>query len=141
MGSFAAQVKDFADRSKEAQRLILQDALEDVLDKAQTRAQSMARGAPGPTQGAIPVDTGHLAATIASDLNGMGRFGIDQTGPTFELTIAQMDAGDVAHFAWTSAYALATNYGHGTYPGAHWVDLAAAHWPAAVAAAAERHKV
>lgn len=141
MGSFSASVKDFAERSKEAQELILRDALEDVLDKAQTRAQSMARGAPGPTQGAIPVDTGHLAATTASDLNGGGNFSVDETGPTFDLTIAQMGAGDTAHFAWTAVYAMATNYGHGTYPGAHWVDLAAAHWPAAVAAAAERHKV
>ena len=141
MGRFAADVEGFANLAREAQVLILHDALEDTLDLAQRRQQSMARGATSVKPGAIPVDTGYLAATIASDLNGAGAFATDQVGPTFDLTIRGMDIGDVAHFAWTAEYAMAINFGHGTYPGAHWVETAAAFWPENVAKAAARHKV
>lgn len=118
----------------------MQQSVQDVLEKASTRQQSMARGAGGVVRGAIPVDTGHLANTMASDLNGSGTFATDQIGPQFEMTITQMEPGDVAHFAWTAEYAMAIELGHGTYPGAHFVGVAAAQWAAIVAANAEKFK-
>lgn len=138
--NFAASVKDWAERTKAAQKEVMQQSLQDVLEAASTTQQSMARGATGVKVGAIPVDTGHLAATFTSELNGSGSFSTDQTGAGYALTIEQMEPGDTAHFAWTAEYAMAIELGHGTYPGAHFVGVAAAQWPAIVAANAEKLK-
>lgn len=138
--SFAAQVKDFADRTKENMELVLRESTADVLELMQETQQSKARGAATVVYGKIPVDTGHLVNTIASDLNGSGAFGVDQVGPSFAMTIAGMESGDVAHFAWTAKYAMAINYGHGSYPGAHWVEHGAANWQRIVAANAEKYR-
>ena len=138
--TFAAQIADWGERTKENQSLVLRESVQDVMEQAQKSQQSMVRGATGVKYGAIPVDTGFLQNTIASDLNGSGDFVVDAAGTDFELTIAGMESGDTAHFAWTAVYARAVNYGHGTYPGAHWVEAAAAQWRSIVAKNAKRFR-
>ena len=155
---FSAAVKDFARRTKENMELVMRHSIEDVLEQAQQSQQSMARfykdGSYGPhfvEQGKIPVDVGFLINSTASSLNGTGNFDVvkpadendvgSPTEPTFEMTIAEMKSGMTAQFAWTAVYAKAVNYGHGTYPGAHWVDVNAAKWPAIVEKNAEKFSV
>lgn len=135
--SFTAQVSDWVNRSEEKMRTIMQASVQDVMSAAQEPGVSLARGAATVTQGAVPVDTGFLRNSLISGLNGA--FG-PESPDSYILTIAGMDLGDTARFAWTAPYAAAIEYGHGTYPGAHFVGLNAARWEEIVAANAQRLK-
>lgn len=134
--TFAASVKDWADRTKAAQDDVLRSSVEDVMALA-SASQDSYKTRTGPAQqGLIPVDTGHLRNTIASELNGAGEFAIDAEN-NVALTINDMQAGDYLHIAWTAAYAHRINSGFSgtdsagrTYnqPGVHWVERAADGW-------------
>ena len=154
--TFAASVRDWANRSKEAMDDVLRSSVEDVLAVA-SASQESARTRGGPAQqGLLPFDTGFLRNSVASDLNGSGEFatveppkeggsgadGRDQV----VLQIAEMGAGDYLHIAWTAAYARRINSGFSgedsmgrTYnqPGVHFVERAAENWPEIVAQNAE----
>lgn len=135
--SFTAQVSSFVQKSEEKMRKVMQASVQDVLDGAQTAAMSLARGASTVTQGAIPVDTGFLRNSLISGLNGT--FGAEAPD-SYTMTIAGMDLGDTARFAWTAPYAAAIEYGFDTYPGAHFVGVNAARWQDIVAVHAMRLK-
>lgn len=131
--TFSASVKDWAQRTKAAQEAVMRSSIEDVIDVASAM---------------VPVDTGHLKNTLASDLNGAGEFAIDaQSGVA--VTIENMVPGDTLHIAWTAAYAQRINSGFvgedrlgRTYEqaGVHFVERAAANWPEIVDANAEHLK-
>ena len=135
--TFAASVRDWANRTKAAQDDVLRSSVEDVMALASATQESW-RTRTGPAQqGLIPVDTGHLRNTIASELNGGGEFAIDAKNDV-SLTINAMEAGDVLHVAWTAEYARRINSGFsGTdsagraynQPGVHFVERAADSWP------------
>ena len=147
--SFSASVRDWGNRTKQAQEAILHSSLEDVMAVASVTQES-AKTRNGPAQqGAIPRDTGHLVNTVAADLNGSGSFGTDDKNDV-TLLINDMKAGDKMHIAWTAAYAHRINSGFvGTdslgrtfeQGGVHWVETAAEKWDAIVQANAEFLKV
>lgn len=137
MKTFAASVADWAAKTKAAQLQVMRDSVADVIEDA---------GLPKAQGGRMPVDTGNLRNTIASGLNG--DLGLPNSA-SVELTIAQMEAGDVARFAWTAEYAMRQELGFvgedalgRTYnqEGSHFVGGAAAKWPAIVAANVEKNK-
>jgi hypothetical protein len=137
MKSFAASVADWANRTKAAQLSVMRDSVADVIEDA---------GLPKAQGGRMPVDTGNLRNTVASGLNG--EFGPDDSS-NIELTINEMEPGDVARFAWTAEYAMRMELGFvgtdalgRTYEqdGNHFVGGAAAKWEQIVAVNAEKHK-
>lgn len=131
MPTFAADIRAFADRTVGQMRDVMRESTQDVVQAAQTPQVSLARGATGVVQGKIPVDTGFLRNSLVSGLNGS--FGPE--GPeSYALTVAGMEIGDVARFAWTAPHALPTELGHGSYKGAHFVGANAARWSDFVAA-------
>lgn len=148
-GSFTASINNFAEKSKAAQEAVLRSSLEDVMALASVPQESF-RTRQGPAhQGAVPVDTGHLINTLASDVNGSGEFAID-TKSDVALSIEGMGAGDYLHVAWTAAYAHRINSGFvgtdsagRTYEqsGVHFVESAAEKWAQIVDANAEHLKV
>ena len=94
MKSFAAQIDQFKADTMQKMRAVMQESIQDVCDDMQT---------PKAKGGRMPVDTGNLRNTLASELNGSG-FGAAGSD-SYVLTIANMDPGDVARFAYTAAYA------------------------------------
>lgn len=126
--SFTASVQAFADKTAAQMRDVMRESVQDVLDIAQT---------PKAQGGRMPVDTGFLRNSVASGLNGaFSAPGAD----SYELTIAGMDLGDVARFAWTADYAIHQELGTSTMAGNFFVGSAAAQWPQIVEANAARVK-
>lgn len=135
--SFTLQMQAFRDKTKAQARAVLGASVQDLLEDAQT---PVAQG------GRMPVDTGHLRNSLASELNGAK---LAEGPESYTLVAASMDAGDVARFAWTAAHALRQHEGFVgedslgrsfNQQGKHWVDAAAAKWPAIVARNTERLK-
>ncbi len=148
--SFAASVKDWAERTKAAQEEVMRQSVQDVVEVMLT---------PEGSGGKFPVDVGFLINSLAS---GIGDVTFATTAPAFEgdvggggpgsdytLTILQMEPGDVARFALTAEYAMRMENGfHGTDSagrtieqyGRHFMSSAAAQWPQIVAANAEKFK-
>ena len=134
--TFAASIRDFADRTKEAMEDVLRSSVEDVMAVA-SASQESAKTRSGPAQqGLVPVDTGYLRATIAADLNGSGDFPLDAR-TEYALTIQEMKAGDYLRIAWTAPYAQRINSGfvgmdslgrEYNQTGVHWVERAAGDW-------------
>lgn len=99
-------------------------------------AQEVCRIAQTPVSkgGRMVVDTGFLRNSFQSSLNGSTSL---TGGDSYVLVAASMEAGDVAEFGWTAAYARRINYGFTgqdskgrTYnqQGAHFLEGAAAEW-------------
>lgn len=97
-------------------------------------------------RGAIPMDLGTLAGSLQSTL--YGSTSLTQEGEeSFKLVAGDMQAGDVARFAWGGAaapYAARIHYGFSgedslgrTYnsTGTFWIDDAASRWVPTVNAA------
>lgn len=95
------------------------------------------RTVPGVTRGGsvkpgfVPRDTGALAASLVSTLNG-GTLMAEGEG-AYTMTIGGMKAGDVASFGWTAPYARKVHYS-----GWFWVDATVNDWPAIVDAVVKR---
>lgn len=126
--NFTLQVEQFAGKTVEQMRNVLRNSVQDVLETAQ---RPKAQG------GRMPVDTGFLRNSLASGLNGA--FGPPDAN-SYTLTVAGMDLGDVARFAWTAEYAIHQELGTSKFPGNHFVGSAAAQWEKFVAANAARTK-
>lgn len=135
--SFAASVAAFRDKTKRQMRDVFAEAVQDVVEIAQT---------PKAKGGRMPVRDGNLRNSLASGLNGS--FGA--TGPdSYVVTLSGLEIGDIAQFAWTAPYARRMELGFSgtdslgrTYeqPGNHFVGSAAAQWPQRVAYWAARVK-
>lgn len=91
-------------------------------------------------RGAIPRDTGILAASLQSTL--YGSTSLSQAGQESAVLVAgAMRAGDVARFAWggpAAPYAAAVHYGANGVTGTFWIDDAALRWVPTVNAAVAR---
>lgn len=130
-GTFTAQLGAFRDKTKAQMKAVLTESVQDVVAEAQT---PVAQG------GRMPVDTGFLRNSLVSELNGAQ---VAQGAGSYALAAEGMEPGDVARFGWTAEYALRMENGFvgedslgRTYnqPGRHFVEGAAAQWPAIVAA-------
>ena len=128
MKSFAASLDAFANKTVAQMEAVMKESIQDVVAIAQT---------PKAAGGRMPVDTGFLRNSLASSINGA--FGAP--GPdSYELTIAGMEIGDVARFAWTAEYAMYQELGTSKMHGNHFVGAAAAEWPQVVDRNAARVK-
>lgn len=147
--TFAASIRDWANRTKENMDDVLRSSVEDVVNDIKSKTQESYRTRTGPAQpGLLPVDESFLRNSVASDLNGSGEFptveppeggggGADGNAAVI-LQIQDMSAGDVLHVAWTAEYAHRINSGFSgtdsagrTYnqPGVHFIERAADSWP------------
>ena len=103
----------------------------------------------GPVQaagdgGAMPVDTGFLRASVR--ISKEAPIPIDKSARPVEgqsysysesaitLAILSAEIGEKLYVTYTASYARAVNYGAGSRPGYHFVDLAAQRWPQIVSA-------
>jgi hypothetical protein len=122
MGSFAADIRAFGIKRTADLRAVVQESVQDTVDDMQAN---------------VPIDTGFLKNSLASGLNG-------SFGPPGEndylLTIAGMDLGDVARFAYTADYAIHQELGSQGRAGRHFMGTAAAKWPETVRRNAARIK-
>lgn len=124
--SFTAQLGQIADLIEEDMQKVLRQSAQDVGDIAQTPAS---KGGP------MPVDTGFLRNSFASELNGSG---VAKGPAAHTLAIAKMDFGDMLRMGWTAAYARRRNYE--PVNGGMFRDVASAQWPAIVRKNAEKVK-
>ncbi len=126
-----AHLDAWARKIKKRTDLIVRQATHDVIASASRTRPGVMRG--GTVQpGYVPRDTGFLAASLVSSLNGSTAL----TGEdSYIMVVADMDAGDVAEFGWTAAYARVAHY-----RGWMWVDVAANNWPRIVDQVVERAK-
>lgn len=136
--TFTAQLDQFRTRTKEQMKAVLQQSVQDVLEEA-SRPEALG--------GRMPVKTGFMRNSLVSELNGSTSWPVTKPGqdggaPHYLLTIAQMEPGDIARFAWTAAYAARMENGFVgqdskgrtfNQQGRHFVEAAAAQWPQFVA--------
>lgn len=137
--SFAAQVADFKGRTLKKMRYVAVNAIQDVMEAAQTPQPSSQRTGTF-IEGRIPVDTSALINSLTS---GKGSGGGAKGALSYTTAIAGMQIGDRLTFAWTMPYALRIEAGFvgtdslgRTYnqPGRHFVGKNAARFSEFVAA-------
>lgn len=137
MTTFTVQMQAFRDKTKAQMRAALSASVQDVISEAQR---------PEAQGGRMPVDTGFLRGSLVSELNGAK---IAEGADSYTLAAAQIEPGDVARFGWTAEYArrmelgfVGTDSKGRTYnqSGRHFVEGAAAQWPAIVERNAARLK-
>lgn len=121
MGTFTAQIKVFADGSKEKIEAVVKQSAQEVFSIAQT---PIAQG------GRMPVDTGFLRNSLAAELNGATVAG---GADAYVLAVAGMELGDVIFAGWTANYARVQEYMAGNF----YMLGAAQQWQAIVARNAE----
>ncbi len=124
-----AQLPDWSLKTQKRLDVVVKQSTHDVIALASQTAPAKARG--GSVQpGFVPRDSGFLAASLQSSLNGSTAL----TGEgSYVMAVAGMKAGDVAEFGWTAVYARAVHY-----RGWLWVDHAANQWQAIVADVVKR---
>lgn len=126
-----AELDKWVLQTERRMKAVVRGATDRVMDIAQT---------PEAKGGRMPVDTGFLRNSLVSSVNGGGTA---KGASSYALIAGTMDAGDIATFGWTADYARRLNGGFTgqdklgrTYnqAGRHWLEGAAAQWPAIVAA-------
>lgn len=101
--TFAAQLKDFADLTKQNMKYVATQSIQDVLRAAQTTQPGVRQTGGSFEVGKIPVETSELVNSLTSE-------GV--TGPESYVTaIANMEIGDVLEFAWTAPHSLPMELG------------------------------
>lgn len=125
MGTFTAQIKAFADKSKEKIEAVVKQSAQEVFSIAQT---------PKAMGGRMPVDTGFLRNSLVAELNGSTVAG---GADAYVLAVAGMDAGDVVFAGWTASYARYQEYGTSSIAGNFYMLNAAQQWQAIVGRNAE----
>lgn len=123
--TFAAQLRGIADKNVDKMEAVLSASVEDVMFEAQLSDDD---------GGKMPVDTSDLRNSLVSELNGTE---IGQGPDSYVLTAQAMGIGDIARFAWTTAYARRMHFGFVgedslgrayNQPGCFWIDGAAMNW-------------
>lgn len=120
--TFTAQVAAFRDMTVKNMRYVASQAIQDVLEAAQTSQVAMAKGATSVEPGKIPVADSTLINSLSVD-------GGAAAPDAYVAAISGFEIGDVMRFAWTAPYAMRIEVGWGTYPGAHFVGVNAARFP------------
>ena len=125
--TFAAQIKGFADLTKQNLKYVAIEAIQDVMEAAQTPQLAMSKGATSFEVGKIPVAESELINSLTSE----GAAGQD----SYTVALAGYGLGDYMRFAWTAPHAMRIENGFTvtdalgrTYnqPGRHFVGANAA---------------
>lgn len=134
---FTAQISEFLELTERNKRYVARQAIQDVLERAQTTQPSVKQTGGTFQRGKIPVDTGDLvnSQTVA------GTSGSD----AYTVAIAGYEVGDSLRFAWTAQHALPMELGftaeNGTeVPGRFFVTDAVAEFEAFVKARVDEVK-
>lgn len=125
MATFTAQIKAFADKSKEKVEAVIKQSAQEVFSIAQT---------PKAQGGRMPVDTGFLRNSLIAQINGAT---VSGGSDAYTLAIAGAEAGDTIFGGWTANYARFMEYGTSRTPGNFYMLSAAQQWQAIVARNAE----
>jgi hypothetical protein len=126
---FTAQLRNITDRQKRNMRYIATEAIQDVMEAAQTPQVGVtAKHFQGPwMEGRVPVVEGDLIKSLKS---GIGSASSEAGSTSYVTAIADYDLGDRLEFEWTMEYALRIEAGfNGTdslgreykQPGRHYV--------------------
>ena len=102
MKTFTAQLQDFANLTKKNLRYVAVNAIQDVVEAAQTPQPSVKRTGGSFQEGKIPVDTSELINSLISGANGS--FG-PQSADSYAVALAGYDIGDYMRFGWTAPHA------------------------------------
>ena len=101
--TFTAQVEGWTEQTLKNMRYVAGEAIQDVVEAAQTPQPSAKRTGGTFIEGRIPVDTGDLINSLRSSIGGVG----GTTGPaSYAVVIAGFEIGDVLSFEWTQPYAM-----------------------------------
>ncbi|MEX0301955.1 MAG: hypothetical protein AB3N24_05980 [Leisingera sp.] len=101
---FSAQVAEFSQKTKRNMRYVAAEAIQDVVEAAQTTQLGITRGAESFEEGKIPVGlTGDLVNALVSSIDG-GASGAGAA--SYATVIAGMELGDRLTFTWTQEYAM-----------------------------------
>lgn len=103
MTTFAAQVAGFRNKTVKALRYVAVNAIQDVMEAAQTPQPSVKRTGGTFIEGRIPVDTSALINSLTTGINGSAGA---KGSASYAAVLAGLDIGDVITFAWTMPYAL-----------------------------------
>lgn len=125
MSNFTAQIKAFADKSKEKIEAVVKQSAQEVFSIAQT---------PKAQGGRMPVDTGFLRNSLIAELNGATVAG---GADAYVLAVAGLELGDVVFAGWTAEYARHMEYGTSKTPGNFYMLSAAQQWQQIVSRNAE----
>jgi hypothetical protein len=125
MSTFTAQIKAFADKSREKIEAVVKQSAQEVFSIAQT---------PKAQGGRMPVDTGFLRNSLVAELNGAT---VGGGADSYVLAVGAMDLGDTIFAGWTADYARHMEYGTSKTPGNFYMLSAAQQWQAIVARNAE----
>lgn len=125
MSSFTAQIKAFADKSKEKIEAVVKQSAQEVFSIAQM---------PKAAGGRMPVDTGFLRNSLIATLNGSA---VGGGADAYTLAIAGAELGDTIFAGWTANYARFMEYGTSKASGNFYMLNAAQQWQAIVARNAE----
>ena len=120
--TFTAEVDAWVRKTEQRMKFVTRESTKRLIQRASRTAPGKMRGGEVKV-GFVPRDTGFLAASLMSTLFGstiLTRIGED----SYSFVVAGMEAGDVATFIWTAAYARRVHYEGGWL----WVDDAAANW-------------
>lgn len=101
-GIFAGDLRAFADLSRQNIRYILNEAVQDVMEGAQTPQQAISAGAASFERGKIPENSGELINSLHLDGQAVGR----------DAAVGGMiEPGTVQTFEWQAPYAARIEYG------------------------------
>ena len=108
MKTFTAQIQAFADLTKQNLKYVAVNAIQDVVEAAQTPQMSVKRTGGTFVEGKIPVDTSELINSLASGANGVfGAPGND----SYAVALAGYKLGDYMRFGWTAPHAMRMELG------------------------------
>ncbi len=107
--TFTAQLRNFTDKTEAKMRRVAFEAIQDVVEGAQTPQTGITRGATSFEEGKIPIGTtekliNSLTASINGSKVGEGRF-------SYTTALTGFQIGDTMTFAWTMEYAARIEFG------------------------------
>lgn len=126
--TFAAQIQDFADLTKRNMRHVAVEAIQDVMEAAQTPQLGITKGATSFVEGKIPVAEADLINSLSVD-------GGEASSDAYVTALAGYELGDNMRFTWTAEYAMRMEVGFTgidelgreyNQPGRHYVGANAA---------------
>jgi len=102
--SFTAQVKDWADLTKESLRYVAVNAISDVMEAAQTPQLAISKGATSFVVGKIPVAEAELINSLQVNDGASGP-------AVYETALLDFEIGEIIRFSWTAPYAYMIEVG------------------------------
>jgi hypothetical protein len=113
MKTFQAQIEDFERLTLQNMKYVAGEAIQDVMEAAQTPQLGMTKGATSFESGKIPVAEAELINSLTSDGN---------KGPdSYAVAIAGFEIGDKMEFAWTAPHAMPIEVGTSKFAGRQFV--------------------